>query len=59
MDRWWNMGYLDKNGSSFGQIQVANVTNKSAYAWLYDYTYDCEQYGCKVQDNNIYSYYIL
>ena len=40
--------YLDSNN----QTQVANSTNKSKYAWLYDYTYDCAIYGCNIDDLN-------
>ena len=45
--------YLDA-GTTNSQTQVAAFRGASAYAWLYDYTYDCEQYGCNVQDNNTY-----
>ena len=42
--------YLDGSGTTYGewQTEVANSTNKSKYAWLYDYT-NCA--GC----NNTYS----
>ncbi len=38
--------YLDGSGTTYGewQTQVANSTNKSKYAWLYDYTLNCT--GC-------------
>ena len=29
----------------------------SKYAWLYDYTNWCQNYGCKTFDNNIYGYW--
>ena len=29
--------------------------NKSKYAWLFDNTTNCLQYGCNIQDNNEYS----
>ena len=39
--------YLDSNNHT----QVANSTNKSKYAWLYDYTSGCEGYGCNIEDS--------
>ena len=39
--------YFDNNGPS----QVANSTNKSKYAWLYDHTNGCEQYGCNIENS--------
>ncbi len=44
-DKWF---YLDSNN----QTQVANSTNKSKYAWLYDYTWDCIRWGCNIEDSN-------
>ena len=38
--------YFDKNGSSYGQTQVANASNLSNYRWLYNYTRECKDYGC-------------
>ena len=38
--------YFDKNNGSYGQTQVANVSNLSAYRWLYNYTRECTDYGC-------------
>ena len=49
--------YLDGTGSTYDEWQdgpFANWENKSRYAWLYDYTYGCEQQGCNVEDNNLY-----
>ena len=34
--------YLDSNS----QTQTANSKGASNYAWLFDYTYNCENYGC-------------
>ena len=34
--------YLDSNN----RTQTASSTNKSNYAWLFDYTTGCEDYGC-------------
>ncbi len=45
--------YLDSNN----QTQVANSTNKSKYAWLYDYTKECKQYGCNIEDSSILGYW--
>ena len=45
--------YLD----SKNQTLVANTANKSAYAWLYDNTYGCLEYGCNIVDNNTYTVY--
>ena len=39
--------YLDSNN----QTPVANSTNKSKYAWLYDYTYGCEKNGCNIEES--------
>ena len=47
--------YFDKNGNTFGTNPVATTQGSSNYAWLYEYTYDCEQNGCNVQDNNTYT----
>ena len=33
---------------------IATSSNKSRYAWLYDYTFGCEYYGCHIEDNNYY-----
>ena len=45
--------YLDSNN----QTQVANNTNKSKYAWLYDYTKGCEEYGCNIEDSRAWTAY--
>ena len=50
----WNMEdknydgsfYFDKNGSSYGQTQVAKASNLSNFRWLYNYTRECSEYGC-------------
>ena len=49
-DKWF---YLDSNN----QTPVANSTNKSKYAWLYDYTKECKQYGCNIEDSSTYGYW--
>ncbi len=38
--------YLDSNN----QTSVANSTNKSKYAWLYDYTGNCKECGCNIEE---------
>ena len=43
--------YFD-SGIDSPQKQVANLTNKSKYYWLYDYTNGCASYGCKIEDSN-------
>ena len=45
--------YLDSNNTT----QVANSTNKSKYAWLYDYTYGCKGYGCNIEDSSTWAYW--
>ena len=42
-DGWF---YLDKNGDTYGHTKVSTANNKSVYAWLYDYTRQCEDFGC-------------
>ena len=49
-DDWF---YLDSNN----QTQVANSTTKSKYAWLFDYTYSCKEYGCNIEDSSAYGYW--
>ena len=44
--------YLDSNN----RAQVANSTNKSKYAWLYDYT-NCKEYGCNIEDLSNWGYW--
>lgn len=50
--------YLDGSGNSYStwQVQVANGTNKSRYAWLYDNISGCSVNGCENQDTNSYPY---
>ena len=53
--------YLDGSGDTYSDwnVQISNSTNKSPYAWLYDYLDNCIQYGCNYEDNNSYSYSTL
>ena len=59
-----NWFYFDGIGSTYAEWQnssnddepFATASNKSRYAWLYDYTEDCEEYGCNVKDDNLYPY---
>ena len=48
-DKWF---YLDSNNKT----QVANSTNKSKYAWLFDYT-DCKEYGCNIEYSSTWGYW--
>ena len=45
--------YLDSNN----QTQTANASNKSTYAWLFDYTYECTNYGCNTSDLSTWGYW--
>ena len=45
--------YLDSNNHTL----VANSTNKSKYSWLYDYTNNCKEYGCNIEDSSNYGYW--
>ena len=45
--------YLDSNN----QTQTANASNKSKYAWLFDYTYECTNYGCNTSDLSTWGYW--
>ena len=45
--------YLNSNN----QTQTANASNKSKYAWLFDYTDGCANYGCNKADSSTYGYW--
>ena len=45
--------YLDSNN----QTQTANASNKSKYAWLFDYTNECTSYGCNKADSSTWGYW--
>ncbi len=47
----------DTNGK--WQTSVANSSNPSNYAWLFDNTRDCKQHGCNLEfkDSNAYGYW--
>ena len=51
--------YLDgaKGTDTKWQKQVAKSKGASDYAWLFDNTYDCTNYGCNVNANGYYSNY--
>lgn len=55
-----NISYFYLDGASgtdsTWHTQVVSASLKSRYAWLYDYTYGCKQYGCNAEDNNTYTY---
>ena len=48
-----NWFYLDSNN----QTQTKNSTNKSKYAWLFDYTDGCTSYGCNKADSSTGGYW--
>ena len=49
-DDWF---YLDSNSHT----QVATSQGKSNYAWLYDYSNGCTQFGCNVEDSTTTCYW--
>ena len=49
--RYWF--YLDSNN----QTRTANASNKSKYAWLFDYTDECTNFGCNKADSNTWGYW--
>ena len=49
-DSWY---YFDSND----QTQTSTTQGSSKYAWLFDYTNECTNYGCNVVDANIYGYW--
>ena len=44
------------NNSFFLELN-ANNTNKSKYAWLYDYTEECKKNGCNIEASGILGYW--
>ena len=50
--------YLDGSGDSvdWQRPTGVNATNKSRYAWLYDYTRECIRNGCNYEDSYEYIY---
>ena len=45
--------YLDSNN----QTKTANASNKSKYAWLFDYTGGCTKNGCNTPDSSTWGYW--
>ena len=45
--------YLDSNN----QKQTATSKGASKYAWLFDYTKECTNYGCNIADSSTYGYW--
>ena len=45
--------FLDSNNKT----QIANSTNKSKYAWLFDYTNGCTAHGCNTSDSSTSGYW--
>ena len=58
-----NFNSLINSGSDWfyfdskNQIQSATEDNKSNYAWLFDRTYSCIQYGCNIKEDITYGYW--
>jgi type IV pilus assembly protein PilA len=53
--------YFDGKGDSYNnnsgwQAQSAKTPGSSQYTWLYDYTRDCTQRGCNVEDSHLYPF---
>ncbi|MGE5455630.1 MAG: prepilin-type N-terminal cleavage/methylation domain-containing protein [Ignavibacteriales bacterium] len=46
-----NYFFFDNNSTS----TPSTYTGK--YSWLYNYTYNCTNYGCSVADNNLFGYW--
>ena len=48
------MYYFDGANGTDGkwQTQVATSTNQSEYYWLFDRTYSCIEFGCKIEDSS-------
>ncbi len=54
--------YFDGSGTTYSDTsgwhkQVANSSNKSKYAWLYDYTNSCLEQGCNIEQGENYGYW--
>ena len=49
--------YFDGTGTN-KQTQIANSSEKSEYAWLFDYTNGCTNYGCNIVDSNTFGYWV-
>ncbi len=49
-DKWF---YFDSNS----QTQTVTSQGASNYAWLFDYTTLCTNYGCNIADNSNYGYW--
>ena len=49
-DDWF---YLDSNSHT----QVATSQDKSKYAWLFDYTNECTNGGCNIEDSSTLGYW--
>ena len=47
---------LDTNKSDTTN-QCAKEKGKSEYAWLFDYTYECTNYGCNISDSSTWGYW--
>ena len=60
-NKTFNSATTDSNGwfyfDSNNQTRVANSSNKSKYAWLFDRTNNCTSYGCNIADSSTYGYW--
>ena len=45
--------YLDSNNKT----QIVGWIKKSKYAWLFDNTYECTNYGCNKADSSTWGYW--
>ena len=48
---------FDEKTSTSAERFYLNSINKSKYAWLYDYTDGCKEYGCNIEDSSTWSYW--
>lgn len=53
--------HFDGSGNTYTgwQTQVTDATHISKYAWLYDYTANCREYGCNVETTGTSGYWVL
>ena len=48
---------FDEKTSTSDKGFYLNSTNPSKYAWLFDYTNSCKEYGCNIEDSSTYGYW--
>lgn len=54
--------YLNASGTSYSSSngwkkRISTEKSTNEYAWLFDYTSNCEDYGCNINRNNNYGYW--